>query len=410
MGNTNDFFKEKKGWSLIKDSIVGEYLTPYISKVLSMNAPLTIVDCFAGMGKFEDGNIGSPLIIGDRIKNILEKSPLKEIDAYFIEKKYHKQLRESVQIYRNCNVLQGTFEDNTDKILSLSKNRNIFLYIDPYGIKSLDFERLQSYKKANFKTVEMLINFNSFGFLREGCKALKYNNEFTQTDDYENYEVEDEISENYLTKVAGGSYWVDILKQYNTGNIDMLDAEEMFMKRYLETFNRIFDHVLNIPIKTKIDKIPKYRMVFGSNHPDGLILMANNMHKNWKKIIEEDRGGQVSLFETNEEILTDDCINKYEYPDYTKDYDYNPKKDIIELMEGTGVRKDGLGYSDIKDIIVFMIKRYGITYSEAKYKEVLKELESEDVIEVKRDPELTKGGRRSKSYDYSMYKIKVRMK
>lgn len=52
MGQTKNFFKEKKDWSLFKDKILDNYLAPYIAKILTTRKPLVIFDCFAGKGKF----------------------------------------------------------------------------------------------------------------------------------------------------------------------------------------------------------------------------------------------------------------------------------------------------------------------------------------------------------------------
>ncbi len=52
----DDFFKEKKPWSKVKDELLEGYLKPYIQKVLYTRKPIVYVDCFAGKGMFEDGN------------------------------------------------------------------------------------------------------------------------------------------------------------------------------------------------------------------------------------------------------------------------------------------------------------------------------------------------------------------
>ena len=58
----SDFFKIKNNWSVIKDRLLGCYLTPYFQKILKTRRPTYYIDCFAGKGKFEDGSDGSPLI------------------------------------------------------------------------------------------------------------------------------------------------------------------------------------------------------------------------------------------------------------------------------------------------------------------------------------------------------------
>ena len=75
MGQTKDFFSEKKPWSVLKDEILDYYLVPYIAKILRTGKPLYIFDCFAGKGKFDNGMNGSPIIIAEHIKGSIQKNP-----------------------------------------------------------------------------------------------------------------------------------------------------------------------------------------------------------------------------------------------------------------------------------------------------------------------------------------------
>src|SRR5215207_4821865 len=63
-----DFFAKKRDWSRYKDFILGYYLEPYIPKVNTLKKPILVVDCFAGRGVFDDGQPGSPVIIGSAIE------------------------------------------------------------------------------------------------------------------------------------------------------------------------------------------------------------------------------------------------------------------------------------------------------------------------------------------------------
>lgn len=106
MSSVENFFRKKKGWSLIKDQIFDYYLTPYIAKILTTRKPLIIIDCFAGKGKFDDQAIGSPLIIAQHIERILsdEGRLNRNISAIFIESKYYKELEDNLSGYRKKRI------------------------------------------------------------------------------------------------------------------------------------------------------------------------------------------------------------------------------------------------------------------------------------------------------------------
>ena len=78
----NDFFVEKKAWSVVKDELLGCYFMLYVSKILHTYRPLVYVDCFAGKGKFDDGNPGSPLIALEVIDKCQDSTyvDIEEID------------------------------------------------------------------------------------------------------------------------------------------------------------------------------------------------------------------------------------------------------------------------------------------------------------------------------------------
>ena len=123
----------------------------------------------------------------------------------------------------------------------------------------------------------------------QGFRILKFKD--LQIDEkLENfYELEGDEDVEKMNIIAGGDYWIDILSKYNSGENDMFKTEELFVSEYTNKLKQIFKYVVSIPIKLKITNLPKYRMIFGTNHTDGLILMAGNMNKKWKQILERRR-------------------------------------------------------------------------------------------------------------------------
>ena len=135
----DDFFKEKKIWSTVKDNLLGYYLQPYFSKILLTGKPIIYIDCFAGKGKFEDGNPGSPIIALDIIKERLDVTTAKSpyVEANFIDLNYAEDLRTNLSKYSNIRIISGKFEDNILNLLKSKKGCNVFLYIAPLRNKSI---------------------------------------------------------------------------------------------------------------------------------------------------------------------------------------------------------------------------------------------------------------------------------
>lgn len=386
MGSTRDFFAAKKEWSFFKDAILERYLVPYTYKITSTNRPLIIVDCFAGKGKFDSGDSGSPLIIAHGIEAFLGKKPDKRVRALFIEKKYAQELIQNCSGYRYCEIKKGTFEEHIDTIIRNSSQSNIFLYVDPYGIKSLDFTYFERIKKRGFNTLELLVNFNTFGFLREGCRIMKEDGLMDAfADETSNYEIDDNDDINTMNRIAGGEYWQEILREYRDGIIGAKEAENRYTLSYTNVMRRLFAHVINIPITLKTEMMPNYRLIFGTNSFHGLFLMVDLMSKIWREIAEISSDGQRYLFDfnvTSRELLDDSIL----------------ENDIISTIGERGVSVLAT-YVTSK-----LIEKYGITFSTSDYKKKYKAMDGK-LIKIHRSPEVTPTGKKSSSMDWDVIDI-----
>ncbi|MBR5923076.1 MAG: three-Cys-motif partner protein TcmP, partial [Clostridia bacterium] len=308
--NNNDFFVKKKDWSTVKDELLGCYFKPYVSKILHTYRPLVYVDCFAGKGKFEDGNDGSPLIALKIISECLESTTVQnpEIETSFVDLNYADDLRKNLSAYPEANIVSGKYEDNIKSILRNKNNCNVFLYIDPYGIKALQCSFFDDFAKETFNSIELLINMNSFGFIREACHALGTTFDdkslFADLVEYEPTKLdESDKSINELNEIAGGDYWREIIEAYKNGEIDGYEAEDRFAEKYCERLRQSYSYVLNMPLRIKRGQRPKYRLIHATNHRDGCLLMVDNICNRWEALQDIQTGGQMSMFE-------EDCNNQ----------------------------------------------------------------------------------------------------
>lgn len=384
MGKDN-FFDRKNDWSKIKDDLLGYYLKLYFSKVLMTGFPVTYIDAFAGKGMFDDGEKGSPVIALDISEVAINNSSISnaKISSFFIERKFIKDLSKNTA-NRNATTIKGSFEDEIEGILKKCIGQNVFLYVDPFGIKSLPFDKFLLLKKINFKSIELLLNLNTFGFLREGCRLLKYRDFSISTDgleERESFEGTKKVNDiPNMNRIANGDYWKIIISDYNNGTINAFEAEERFVNRYCEQLKQVFNFAINIPIKARrLKNMPKYRMVFCSNHKHGLIEMANNMFKRWKQMQEDERNGQLILFELD--------IN-FRGAALQQDYE----KIVREILSCDFIKYE--------DLVCKLIIKHGILCDMGKIKEVIKKMETNESVEIRRNPALTPNGKPSNWFDY----------
>lgn len=387
--DNKDFFKKKKEWSTIKDNLLGCYLVPYFAKILSMGNPILYVDCFAGKGKFDDGNPGSPIIALNSLPTRLNASnhpTIPKVNMKFIELNHAKELENNIPYeYKSlCEVIDGAFENNIisilNKAITSNKKTNVFLYIDPYGIKALNADLFDSLSNS-FNTAELLINFNSFGFIREACRVKKISfreNESEVLKDLEEYDSSVLNSIQELNDIAGGNYWQNIIEDYRQGNIDCYQAEKEISNKYKLRLRNKYKYVLDMPIRIKSGNHPKYRMVFATNHPDGCMLMGDNIAKRTDELIVDiQHYGQLSLLSETAENETID----YETLTENVKSILNKTTDFIRLNQ----------------FIADFYNEYGVLCEVSQLssgqESILKTLEKINYIEVKRDPEITEKGK-----------------
>ena len=400
--DNKDFFKSKNSWSEIKDRLLGCYLRPYFQKILINRRPICYVDCFAGQGKFDDGKSGSPIIALQARDSCLAKTTVGDtrgkIDVCFIELNHAQKLSENIAEFNNTYghpaIISGKYEEKIEDLLSSKRGANVFLYIDPYGIRALEYELFEKFNNYGFHTLEMLINFNSFGFFRDSCRAMgvSYNNDeaFRDLNDLVEY-APTEInsspqSSELLSKIAGGDYWKNIVARYNRGEINGYEAERMFSTEYKSRLKQQFNYVLDMPIRLKPGQRPKYRMIHVCNHEAGCFLMAENMQKRKDELftnIQQNR--QPSLLD-----LIDTMSSTVENEFMTID-------EIEKLFANylAGISND-IG---LKKLLAGFVNEHGLLCDFSMLHSILEGLKQRGTVDIIRTPSTTPTGKPSVFWD-----------
>jgi len=224
----------------------------------------------------------------------------------------------------------------------------------------------------------LLINLNTFGFIREACRAMKvaFREEtdviFEDIVEFDSSTV-DSIDE--LNIVAGGDYWQSIIKDYRSKKIDCYQAEREFSRQYKLRLRESYRYVLSMPIRLKPGNHPKYRMIYATNHSDGCLLMADSIANATEYLVVEIQDeGQLSILpQTAENEMIEDSLLE---------------KKVLELLANTP------DFIHLNELMAEFFNKYGVICDKKRLSSgaggsILKTLESRGEILVQRYPELT---------------------
>lgn len=424
MTQNEKFFESKREWSHVKDDLLTCYLMPYFTKILATGKLIIYIDGFAGKGKFDDGLDGSPLLALKTFREAMKKShhgnsqevtnykmPLPMAKFYFIEKKEElvKSLNSNIQSFYNQHVDmdhkvisytgKGNCWDKLESCLKSATNANVFLYMDPYGIKDYDFNIFSKLASKKYYSFEYLCNYNTFGFFRAACSALNISIKSNDSKYFSTYE-EDSYKEcrsiQNLNRAYGSDDWQKIVKAYHKNELDGVQAEKKIAEGIQNNLRKYFKYVLNMPIRIKEGNVPKYRMFHVANKVDGCILMAYNMQKRNEELIYSVQGQQ-------EESL------------FGNDYVYSEQGNLIDITEVQRLLKIELAkvnsFIQYKDFLADFFTNYGIPCPLPEFNKIMKQLEKEKFILVEREPKQNNNGTASKFWsENNNHKIYIKIR
>jgi three-Cys-motif partner protein len=207
------FFEKKRSWSKVKDEILSKYLDAYLRTVGDLHDPIVIVDGFSGPGIFGDDTDGSPRIICDVAKSNQRDVPLRCLFAD-VRSAHRAALQNSIGDEIRSGLAAAPLVDCAsalDQALQRHANSTIFFYLDPYGIKDLEFDTLSRiFERMNRRSTEVLMNFSFRAFMR-----LSGNWNYGDSASTISAKVKESKIET-VNKVMGGDYWKDIIfRNYN---------------------------------------------------------------------------------------------------------------------------------------------------------------------------------------------------
>jgi len=245
-----------------------------------------LVDGFAGPGKFEDGEVGSPLILCAKVQKQLARYDKVAVLCIEPDDELFSRLSKNMKAFPFATCKHGTFSQHLGEIESRATSHTVFLYLDPFTVEGLEWaalDRLFQKVKAARMSIELLLNFNAAAFVRRALAAsnLEVPVIDPMSEDPEEIDIDmpDPPSVGKLCAVVGGDWWQQSLKTSR----NFCEQVRLVSQGICERLRSQFEFVGRLSIKQRERHlIPKYYFVFASRHPDGFTLMNDAMVKTRK--------------------------------------------------------------------------------------------------------------------------------
>src|SRR5713226_699586 len=279
LGNTEEsFFKGKRPWSRIKDTVLGSYMPPYLTKVAKLGRPILLIDCFAGPGKFGDDKPGSPLIMCQ----MAEKYAKRGCICLFVnkERSHHEKLEETLEPFIQKKIAFPVYGDSQSllrEVQRLIKDYTLFIYLDPFGLKGCEFGAIRTLlERGNKRSTEVLINLSMPALHRLASRHAVAEGRALSAQIRSLHKVLDEV--------LGGNYW----KKYMFNDrLSPDEKERKVMAEYRGKLKELLPYVGSCPVPEKQGARIKYFITFCSRHPDAMVLMNEAMCTAYNDYIHE---------------------------------------------------------------------------------------------------------------------------
>jgi three-Cys-motif partner protein len=302
---SDDYFEEMKEWSLRKLGLLQKYLDGFVRILGSRTGQVFYVDGFSGPGVYEDDSKGSPVRAAEYAATLVGKPyGLHCINVELDEARFANLVQNTAPHAKHVTNLAGAFGEHVDSVLNLVKRQPAIFFLDPFGVKGLEWRHLSKCLQRTDVT-EVLLRINPLDLRRLAGSATS---EATTA----------EGKRQLLTDLFGildESRWVEVWN--NEGEDGLV---RLYMSRLgtgMQTSTQM-PQVYRYAIRS-IEGQVKYYLIFATRHAKGAVLMNDvvySQEQSYERDVQEYKSSQaqqLSLFgasePTEEEIYADIVAN-----------------------------------------------------------------------------------------------------
>jgi three-Cys-motif partner protein len=318
-GTTANYWDDKALPALLKHEILRSYVPKFIGMLTSTHPKVVLLDGYAGMGRYLNGDTGSAIEILEIARDIAI-SQNKIVDVYLNEHdpKTLAHLKAEIVDFGhhsglNVHVTEGDVATVLEEVAKAASRFPLFIFLDPCGL-GIPFALLDrilgSLRPASRLTnvpTEILLNFSAEAVRRIGGLVKQPG--------------PNQSALSRMDDTVGGSWW----RSYYAEPFGKEEAEAEVVKGYIERLARAAQmSMYSVPVRREPTHRPLYYLVFGTRSTSGSWFFGDSVARaslKWREAAESRaEGAQLSLegivptpaqqqAELEEEATTVICLN-----------------------------------------------------------------------------------------------------
>lgn len=276
-GTSAGFFGTRRAPAVLKHELLRDYIAPFLGMTGSTNAQgrAVFLDGYAGVGRYEDGSPGSPLLALELAKSML---PGRTLDCVFVEKerKSFESLKGVVEQYQADGVTCAAFNDEVENrltdVVAKAKGVPLLFFLDPCGV-GVSYQclvaALTGPRLGAYPATEVLLNFNTSAVRRIGGQLA--------------VTIGNRSGVGRLDDACDGDWWhAPYLEAMATENIEQ--GVEAVVAGFAERLGRdTKSHVVCVPVRSRPGLVPIYNLVFTTRSSYGLWVFGDAAAKAQQK-------------------------------------------------------------------------------------------------------------------------------
>lgn len=281
MSRNDDFFATKKSEAVFKHGILSRYPAVFAAKA-GMNVRdhrVTFLDGYAGPGRYDDGEPGSPLLLVESARQVESFRSVRGIfvernDAHFANL---AQVLSEVECVREPVLFHRSLDDCLPEILDLVKDDALFAFLDPFG-PALDFHLIRSglLSRPARPSTEVLLHISVSAVARMGGQLR------TARADGKPLTGSSLATARRLNRFLGGEWWQQHFAAVS-GKDDGYQATQAALT-VADTYRDMITAAtgfmsMSMPVRPRPNLLPRYVLALFTRHVEGVWCFADALGK-----------------------------------------------------------------------------------------------------------------------------------